>query len=212
MAGGVGDARYWKTCRSYFVCGGPYGIAAGTEDFKPDIPRARQLLAEAGYHGEKLVLVSSKDIAVIGQMAEVVADELLKAGLNVDVVWSDWATTSSRTLNRGPPDKGGWNLFVTTNSGPIVHHPMTSANINMSCDGKNQSGWPCDEEEERLRHAFLDAADAQRPAALEALHWRLALVQPYTVLGQFDQPIAYRAHVTGLLQMPIVVYWNIGKN
>jgi peptide/nickel transport system substrate-binding protein len=212
MTGGIGDARYWKPCRSYFVCGGPYGITSGTEDFKPDIAKAKELLAEAGYRGEKLVLISSKEIAVIGQMAEVVYDELRKAGLNVEVVWSDWASTSSRTFNRGPSDKGGWDLFVTTNSGPIVHHPMTSANINMSCDGKNQVGWPCDEQEERLRHAFLDADDAQRPAALEALHRRLALVEPYTILGQYDQPIAYRANVTGLLQMPIVVYWNIDKN
>jgi peptide/nickel transport system substrate-binding protein len=212
MAAGIGDPQYWKPCRSYFVCGGPYGITAGTEDFHVDIPKAKQLLADAGYHGEKLVLISSKDIAVIGQMAEVVADELQKAGLNVEVAWSDWATTSTRTFNRGPSDKGGWDLFVTTNAGPIVHHPMTSANINMSCDGKNQTGWPCDEEEERLRHAFLEADDAHRPAALEALHRRLALVEPYTILGQFDQPIAYRANVTGMLQTPIVVYWNIGKN
>ena len=212
MAGGVGDRQWWKECRSYFVCGGPYGTTAGTEDFGVNIPKAKQLLADAGYRGEKLLLISSKEIAVIGQMAEVVADQLQKADLNVEIVWSDWATTSNRTLNRGPDEKGGWDLFVTTNSGPIVHHPMTSANINMSCDGKNQVGWPCDEEEERLRHAFLDADEAQRPAALEALHRRLALVEPYTVLGQFDQPIAYRANVSGILQMPIVVYWNIGKN
>jgi peptide/nickel transport system substrate-binding protein len=212
LAGGVGDKQWWKECRSYFVCGGPYGTIAGTEDFKVDIAKAKQLLAEAGYHGEKLLLISSKEIAVIGQMAEVVADELQKAGLNVEIVWSDWATTSNRTLNRGADDKGGWDLFVTTNAGPIVHHPMTSANINMSCDGKNQVGWPCDEEEERLRLAFLDADEAHRPAALEALHRRLALVEPYTVLGQFDQPIAYRANVSGILQMPIVVYWNIAKN
>ncbi len=212
MTAGAGDRQWWKECRSYFVCGGPYGTSVGTEDFKVDIPKARQLLAEAGYHGEKLVLIASREIAVIGQMADVVADELQKAGLNVEIAWSDWATTTARSFNRGPTDKGGWDLFVSTNSGPIVHHPMTSANINMSCDGKNQVGWPCDDEEERLRLAFIDADDAHRPTALEALHRRLALVQPYTVLGQFDQPIAYRANISGILQMPIVVYWNIAKD
>ena len=40
-------------------------------------------------------------------------------------------------------------------------------------DGKNFAGWPCDEEAERLRQAFLDATDAERPAALER-RWKPA--------------------------------------
>jgi len=63
-----------------------------------------------------------------------------------------------------------------------------------------------------LRQAFLDADDAARPAALEKLHRHLAEVQPYRVLGQYDQPVALRANVTGLLSSPVIVYWNIDKN
>jgi peptide/nickel transport system substrate-binding protein len=32
------------------------------------------------------------------------------------------------------------------------------------------------------------------------------------VLGQYDQPVALRANVTGLLSSPVIVYWNIDKN
>jgi hypothetical protein len=46
----------------------------------------------------------------------------------------------------------------------------------------------------------------------EALHRRLAEVQPYRVLGQFDQPYARRANVTGVLQAPVMVFWNIEKH
>ena len=32
------------------------------------------------------------------------------------------------------------------------------------------------------------------------------------VLGQYDQPVAPRSNVTGLLASPVIVYWNIDKN
>jgi peptide/nickel transport system substrate-binding protein len=212
MAAGFGDERFWRRCNAYFICGGPYGTDVGTEDFKPDLPRAKALLAEAGYHGEKLVFPSTHEIAWIGHMAEVVADELKQAGMNVDIIWADWGTTAARQANQSPPSAGGWNMFVTGASGPTMHHPLTNLGTNMSCDRKNFPGWPCDEHAEKLRQAFLDADAAQRPATLDTLHRYLAQVQPYRVLGQYDQPVALRTNVTGLLTSPIIVYWNIDKN
>jgi peptide/nickel transport system substrate-binding protein len=212
MAAGFGDERFWKPCNAYFICGGPYGTEAGTEDFKPDIAKAKSLLAEAGYHGETLVFPSTHEIAWIGHMAEVVADEMKQAGMNVDIVWADWGTTAARQMNQNPPSAGGWNMFVTGASGPTMHHPLTNLGTNMSCDRKNFAGWPCDEHAEALRQAFLDAGEADRPAALDKLHRYLAQVQPYRVLGQYDQPVALRANVTGLLSSPVIVYWDIDKN
>jgi peptide/nickel transport system substrate-binding protein len=213
LAGGFGDEKWWKACTSFFICKGPYGTEAGTEALrKPNIELGKKLLAEAGYKGEKLVMISSKDIAPIGQMAEVVADELTKAGVNVDLIWSDWGSVTTRQINRSPPAQGGWNLFVTTASGPTMHSPLTNIGTNMSCEQKNFAGWPCDDEAEKLRQVFLDAPDdASRQSAVEVLHKRLADMQPYRVLGQYDQPIAFRSNVEGLLESPVVVYWNIAK-
>ncbi|GAC1486007.1 MAG: ABC transporter substrate-binding protein [Acetobacteraceae bacterium] len=211
MAAGFGDRENWQECRSYFICGGPNGTVAGTEGLKPDLARAKALLAEAGYRGEKLVFPSTHDIAWIGLMSEVVADEMRKAGMSVDIAWADWGTTSGRQSNRSPPDKGGWNLFATGASGPTMQSPLTNIGTNMACNGRNFPGWPCDEEVERLRQAVLDASDATRPAAMDALHRRLAEVQPYIVLGQYQQPVAMRSTVTGLLESPVIAYWNLQK-
>ena len=212
MAAGFGDEKYWKTCNSFYVCGGPYGTTAGAEDFGPNLDRARALLAEAGYKGEKLTFIATTEIAWIGRMAEVITDEMRKAGMNIDLVIADWGTTAGRQSNKGTPAQGGWHLLDTGSSGPTMHHPLTNIGTNMSCDGKNFAGWPCDEEAERLRQAFLDADDAGRPAALDRLHRRLAEVQPYRVLGQYDQPVAMRSNVNGMLSSAVMVYWNIAKN
>jgi peptide/nickel transport system substrate-binding protein len=113
-------------------------------------------------------------------------------------------------MNQNPPSAGGWNLFVGA-SGVAMYHPLTNIGTNMSCDRKNFAGWPCDEHAEELRQAFLDADEADRPASLEKLHRYLALVQPYRVLGQFEQPVALRSNVMGLLTSPVIVYWNVEK-
>jgi peptide/nickel transport system substrate-binding protein len=92
-----------------------------------------------------------------------------------------------------------------------MHHPITNIGTNMSCE-RAWAGWPCDGEAERLRAAVVDATDdAERRRLVEALHRRLAEQQPYRVLGQFDQPYARRANVAGVLQAPVMVFWNIEK-
>lgn len=214
LAAGFGDEQWWKQCNSYFICGSPNGTEAGSESYtKPNLDIARKLLAESGYKGEKLVLTSSYDIAPIGRMAEVAASSLRQIGMNVEVQFSDWGTVTTRQQNRGAPSEGGWNLFVTTSNGPTMQSPVTNIGTNMACGGKSWAGWPCDEEAERLRNAVVDALDEPaRRAAIEVLHRRLAEVQPYRVLGQYDQPYARRSNVTGVLDSPLMVFWNIEKH
>ena len=211
MAAAFGDEKYWRRCNATYVCGGPYGTEAGAEGFHQDFAKARQLLADSGYKGEKLVFVATKEIGTLAQMAEVVSDAMKRAGLNVDVVWGDWGTTVSRLSQTKPPAEGGWNFFLTTASGPTMHHPLTNLYGTTTCSGAGAVGRPCDELAEKLRQDFLDADDASRPAALERLHRRFAEVVPYRVLGQYDQPIAMRSNVSGVLESPLLVYWNIEK-
>jgi peptide/nickel transport system substrate-binding protein len=142
-----------------------------------------------------------------------VSDETKQAGMNVEIIWSDWGTTAGRQINQGPPSASGdWNMFVTGASGPTTHHPLTNLGTNMACDRKHFAGSPCDEQAKALRGAFLEAGEASRPAALDGLHRCLAQVQPDRVLGQYGQPVALRSNVTGMLASPAIVYWNVGKN
>jgi peptide/nickel transport system substrate-binding protein len=139
-------------------------------------------------------------------MSEVVAQELRAAGMNVDLQFLDWVNVTGRLLNKDTPEKGGWSLFLTGASGPTMHSPLTNIGTAMTCDGKNWIGWPCDESAEKLRAAFLkvDGLQAQKAAAV-TLQERLAEVQPYRVLGQYDhQPVAMRGNLTGFLMSPVI--------
>ena len=210
MAGGYGDAAFYQKCNSFFVCGSPNGTEAGAEDFGPNLARARQLLAEAGYKGEPIRMPATRDISYMGPMAEVAADAMRKAGLNVQMEWSDWGSVVSRSANQAAPEAGGWNIYVSGEPGVLAWSPNTNIFAYMPCDRSNLAGWPCDAEVEALRVRYTNAAAPDRPAILVQLQRRLAVVNPYRLLGQATQPIAYRSNVTGVLNSPVVAYWNIG--
>ena len=86
MAAVAGDNLKWRTCYSFSVCGSSFATEAGSESYrKQDVARAKQLLAEAGYRGEKIVFVSTPQLPALGAMAQVAVAALRQAGMNVDL-------------------------------------------------------------------------------------------------------------------------------
>jgi len=215
LAAGFGDKKWWNTCFSYYVCKSAYGTEVGSEPFrKPDIARAKQLLAEAGYKGEKIHVIGTKEIAHIGAITEVLVDGLRKAGVNVELEMMDWGTMVTRFgSNKNVPGvQGGWHLWSASGSWSTWHNPLTNLGTNMSTDS-SWAGWAADEEVEKLRNAFIAAGTKdERMAALDKLHKRLWEVVPYVMTGQYDQPYAWRKNVSGVLPTSKLVLFNIAKD
>ncbi len=59
VLGIAGDAKNGHTCYSYFTCGTPLSSEVGAEPLKGkrDFEKAKQLIKEAGYKGEKIVII-----------------------------------------------------------------------------------------------------------------------------------------------------------
>jgi peptide/nickel transport system substrate-binding protein len=208
------DEKWWHECWSYFVCDSPNGTEVGSEGLrKRDLARARQLLAEAGYKGEKRVMIATREVPSLGALGDVTAANLKAIGVNLEIQESDWGTMVTRRTRKDPPERGGWNIFHTTVGGGSMHSPVTNFAINASCEGNAWFGWPCDDQAEQLRLAYIRAPDeAARRAALDALHARLWQVLPMVPTGQFRQPHAWRNNITGVLIASSAVYWNIEKH
>jgi peptide/nickel transport system substrate-binding protein len=208
-----GDQKWWRECWSFFVCGNANGTEAGSEGYhRQDLARAKQLLAESGYKGEKIVLIATREIQSIAALGDVTADNLRKIGANVEIAVSDWGTMVARRAKKDPPAQGGWNLFHTTVGGTAMSSPLTNFAINSSCGGDNWFGWPCDAKTEELRSEYIRASDeAPSRAALDALHRHLWETLPDIPVGQYIQPTAWRSNVTGVLQAPLLVFWSVDK-
>jgi len=214
LAAAFGDERWWHECFSFFVCGSPNETEAGSEPYRrQDLARAKALFDEAGYKGEKITLINTHEIVGIGALGDVTAANLRKIGLNVDVVDSDWGTMVARRARKDPPDQGGWNIFHTTVGGAGMYQPVTSFSIDSECGGKSWFGWPCDEETQKLRQAYVDAPDEEaRREALVALQKHLWQAVPVIPVGQYVQPYAARNTLSGILKSHIIVFWNIAKS
>ena len=211
----AGGAEFGRECFAVFVCGTPNETDFGAAKWKkPNIALAKKLLAEAGYKGEKLVLLDPADQPDIHIMALLTADALRKAGVAVDVQTMDWSTVLTRRNNRDLPsaNPAGWDIAFTFWGGLSLASPLTNAPLVSSCDGKNLYGWPCDPEIERLRAAFTDATDpVTRKSVIEALQVQFYEAAPYVSTGLFFRPMAYRANLRGLLATPYPVMWNVAR-
>jgi peptide/nickel transport system substrate-binding protein len=102
-------------------------------------------------------------------------------------------------------------MIHTTSSGQTLTLPVF--HLFLRTNGSNAwFGWPQDAEIERLRAAWLDAADAAEAKRIgEALNRRAMEVLPYIPLGFYWQPSAWRRNVTGAFRAPATVFWNMGK-
>ncbi len=215
MAAVAGDIMKWDTCYAFTVCGGPLSTEAGSEPYRqPDLAKAKALLAEAGYKGEKLILLGTPNLPPINAMSQVAEARLRDAGIPVDLQMVDFATMFKR-MNTADLNAGGanWHLFTYYAIGGSWYHPLTNVSLDLSCEKKNWAGFPCDAEGEALRQkVFLASDDDARKAAFEALQRHLWEFIPYVPEGQFDVASAYRQNISGVLTAYVQPYWNIEKH
>ena len=213
MGAAAGDPKYWKTCAAFFGCGTPFETNAGADALLkgPNLAEAKELIKEAGYKGEKIVLLSATDQPIVHGQALVTLDALRKAGLNVELQANDWGTLITRRASKEPVEKGGWSIFHTWTSAPDFFSPA----VNIALRGNGQKGWfgwPTDDKVEALIDAWFKAPDFATQKQLAAdIQVEAYTDVPYIPTGQFVVPTAYRRNLDGIIVAPVVFLWNVEK-
>ncbi len=215
MRAAVGNPSLYEECHAYFMCGSPNELSVGAEPYMaPDVEKAKALLKEAGYNGEKIVVMTptNAELPVIYAAAQYLSQVLTDAGIDNELVVLDWASFVQRRSNKGPVSEGGWNLFVSIEGGPDTVNPVMNYWFNSKC-GASAQGWPCDEKLEELMVAYsLESDPAKRNELVEKLQIRAYEYLPQILLGQYLQPVITRADVDGVLSAGQAVYWNVKKS
>jgi peptide/nickel transport system substrate-binding protein len=92
-----------------------------------------------------------------------------------------------------------------------ILNPVMTGFMNASCE-KAAFGWPCDEQMEKLRDDFARATDpAKQKEIAEAVQIRERDLVTHIHLGQWYLPAAMTKNITGMLEAPAPVFWNITK-
>jgi peptide/nickel transport system substrate-binding protein len=86
-------------------------------------------------------------------------------------------------------------------------------NQPLRCNGANAwFGWPSDDQIEALRDEWIKAKDSEERQDLAAkIQARAFEVVPYIPTGQYTPKTAYRKNLTGVIQAPVILLWNVEK-
>jgi peptide/nickel transport system substrate-binding protein len=207
------DPKMWRDGVGIFTPGTPMASSTGMEvvnSKQRDLPTLGKALRDAGYQNERIVFMAAGDQAVQSAECAVALDMLQKLGMNVDFTVMDWGTLVQRRASREPPDKGGWNMFITGWSGLDMTTPITNQTLR-SNGPKAWFGWPDLPPVQSLIDAWLEAPDtaSQQRIAADLQGKALDLV-PYLPIGQYFYRTACRNDITGIIPGQFV-FWNVRR-
>ncbi len=213
VIGIAGDPKNGKPCYSYYTCGTPLASEISAEPLKGarNLEKAKQLIKESGYKGEKIVIIDATDQPIVHAQSLLTLDMLKRLGLNAEVQAGDWGTLITRRAVKEPVEKGGWSIFHTWLVGPDMVNPAVNFPIRGTGE-KAWFGWPTDSKIEELREAWFNASDAaSSKKAASAVQQRAFEFVPFIPTGQFILPTAFRSNISGVIIAPIAFLWNIEK-
>ena len=204
-----GDAGIYRSCKALFPCGTPYGEEIGGESMTGDIAAARAALKQAGYAGEKVVILNPADVPTISPFGHVTFDYLKQIGMNAEMQEMDWNTLAQRRTRTEPVDKGGWSIFHNWWLGTSIANPAISTVVR----GLGAKGWAGSYSNEKIETLTAEwtrapTEDARR-ALGRAIHQEAMESVPTVVLGRFFILTAHRKGLKGLLQGTSPYPWNI---
>jgi peptide/nickel transport system substrate-binding protein len=193
------DHTYWRDGIGLFGPSSPAVNQVGAEVLggPRDYAKVQRDLAAAGYRGERIVVLMS-EIGFLPPICHVGADQLRKAGMNVDLQTMDLPTLLRRRANNAPPDKGGWNVFFGIQDCLFTDNPAT--NWAIRGNGKSATeGWPDSPRLEALRDAWLDAPDgATERRIAEQMQRQLWEDVPYIPMGHWVRSTASRRNIVDI--------------
>lgn len=118
LAAAFGTPDFYAVEGAWYPDGFAFHSDAGAEIYKAtgDTARAKKLVAESGYRGEKIRVMVSQQYDFHYKLAAVAVQFMKQAGLAAELYVVDWAT-----LLQQRNDPGLWEIFVT--HGPVLPEP-----------------------------------------------------------------------------------------
>lgn len=203
-----GNDAMGQVCHAFYSCALPYGKPPTPDPLAnaPDLKRARALVKEAGYKGEKVVVLNPSDL--LGQMGQITKSVLESIGINVELLDLDWGALLQRSANRGPVASGGWNIRHTMWTGFSIENPIENAAIRGQ-GANGWSGWYESARMEELVDRWGKATTEAEQAAIAAETQELAFQDVPTVFtGLSFEVSAFRKRLRGIQTAPAAMMWS----
>ena len=199
MIAAEGDPRFFELHPCWMPSGSSWWNNSGGDIYnRPDPEKAKQLLGEAGYNGEKIIWITTKDIDYFYKTAMVASTQMGKIGLNVDVQVIDNATL--REL-RNIPD--AYNIF----SAGLTQKPDPTLIAFMK---NGWAGWYDTGEKHRLVEKLVAEVDQEKRQELwEEMSSILYQQVPVITFGERKTGVVMRDRLNNFWTGSEAYYWNV---
>lgn len=171
----------------------------GTDAYKPtgDTEAAKALLAEAGYDGTPLRILTSRQYEFHYKMALVAQAYLEAAGFRVQMDVVEWATL---TKNRADPAL--WDIYIT-------HSPFLPEPSLMGLMSDTSPGWWATDAKHAAVEAFNAESDPAKRAQLFVDVQKVIYDEvPGYKVGNFNALAAQSPDLDGVTPAPWPYFWN----
>jgi peptide/nickel transport system substrate-binding protein len=201
LAAGFGDNRFFTVEPNFFPKGTPYYSPAGDKLYNERNPQAaKDQAAKAGYNGQPVRIMASRQYEFHYNMALVMAEQLKKAGFKTELQVVDWATLVQR---RNDPKL--WDVYFT-HSG-LFPEPMLSPPQL----GDGAPGWWDTPTKKDALAAFNQEANIAKRGPLWGKVQQVVYEEvPFIEVGKFNSLSARSAKLEGYTPAIWPFFWNTG--
>jgi peptide/nickel transport system substrate-binding protein len=200
MAAGFGHTDFYRLDGALMYPEQPqWHSKAGVELYnQKNRAKAQKLLKDAGYAGQPVRWITTKEYEWMYKNALVAKQQLEAVGFTIDLQVVDWATLVQR---RNKPEL--WDVFSTG----FTFGPEPALQTSVQC---NWPGWWCLEEKERALEAVARESDPKKRRVLwdrvqQLFHEDVGRIK----FGDYFSLDVVRKDVRGFPASPWLAFWNV---
>ena len=200
LAAGFGDTRFFIAEGNHFPKGTPYYSDAGVDAYNErNAAKAKAAAAAAGYKGETIRVLTSRQYDFHYNMALIMAEQLKRAGFKAELNVVDWATLVQR---RNDPKL--WDIYVT-HSGQFPEPMLSPPQL-----GDGAPGWWSTPAKLAALSAFNQQTNPAKRAALWGAVQKVVYDEvPYINVGKFNSLSAKAPGLEGYVPAVWPFFWNV---
>ena len=198
MLASFASEDHFTLAPGYMNINQPQWAVTNGEEFynQADPEKAKALLAELGYAGETITLLTTQDYREMYSAIIVIQEQLRQVGINAEVANFDFPTFMEKKA-----DHSKWDIFVTSNGYNII--PAMILAVNPSWAGFNApevAGYL-----DAIRGAADDAGAKAKWSELQQFMYEYG---SSTALGHYKTLMATTDKVEGFVYFDQPIYWN----
>jgi peptide/nickel transport system substrate-binding protein len=199
LAAGFGDTRFFIAEGNHFPKGTPFYSEAGTANYNErDAKKAKAQAEQAGYKGEPIRILTSRQYDFHYNMALIMAEQLKKAGFKADLNVVEWATLLQRRA-----DPKLWDIYIT-HSGQFPEPMLSPPQLGDGAPG----WWTSAAKQQALAALNQEPNPAKRGALWGKVQQVVYDEVPYINVGKFASLSARAPALQGYTPHTYPFFWN----